>query len=270
MLVLSDYENVPVFGSIRSMRDYFVDLSQGHDAIFVHAGGETSAYAQTFERNVDRLDGVNRVDRRDGMRMHLTGHFFRDPARRRTMAIEHTMMTSGEHIVAGIRQAGYRRRHEVEFAGSFRFNMEHTELPGDNTAYFITVPFSAHFRPEFIFNPEDGLYYRRQFGAAHLDGATGEQLRFENIIIIFAEYRSLGSTQGYLSCDLVGTGFGFYINGGRFITIRWRKDSRDGSLYFYNLDHSSLYLNPGRSYIGVTSTAFNRSVVINSELHDIN
>ena len=270
LMILADYEDVPSFGSVRSARDYYVDLSQSHDAIFVHAGGSESAYRQMFDRNIDRLDGVNRVDRLDGMRMHLSAHFYRDAARRRVMAFEHTLMTSGDRLVAGIRQAGYRTRHAVDFTGPFNFHAEFTELPEDSAAaYFVAVPFSAHFIPEFIFNPDDGLYYRRQFGGPHLDGATGEQLRFENVIVLFAEYRSMGTADGALACELVGTGFGFYISGGRFITIRWAKDSRDGPMRLFNLDHSDLYLNPGRSYIAVTSTSFNRSVIINAEQREI-
>jgi len=269
MLLLADYEEVPVFGSVRSMRDYYIDLSEGHDAIFVHAGGATSAYTETFNRNIDRLDGVNRVDRRDRASMTYFESFYRDSERRRTMALEHTMMTSGQGIVAGIRKANYRTRHAVDYAGSFNFNPEFTELPGNTVANYVSVPFSSHFHPEFIYNPGDKLYYRTQFGAAHLDGATGEQLRFDNVIVIFAQYTDLRVPQGYLACELTGTGFGFYINSGKYITIRWRKDTRDSGMYLYNLDHSDLYLNPGKSFICVTSTAYNRSVVINSDLKEI-
>lgn len=274
MMLLTDYERVPVFGSIRSARNYFIDIVQGHDAIFVHAGGTTGpgmAYAVMNYRNIDRIDGVNRVERRDGFRMSFHESFFRDAERRRTMAFEHTLMTSGEGIASGIRRAGYRARHNSEFQGSFRFHREFQQLPGgvDNIANYVAVPFSGNTVPEFIFNPADGLYYRRQFGAAHIDAATGEQLRFENVIVMFAEYTDLRTPQGYLSCQLTGTGFGFYITGGRFVTITWRKDTHDSQLYFFNLDGSYLYLNPGRTFICVTSTAFNKRVVINADLHDI-
>jgi hypothetical protein len=268
LMLLADYETVPVFGSVRSAREYYVDLSQGHDAIFVHAGGATSAYVEMNNpaRGVDRLDGVNPVRGRS-----FPNTFYRDAERRRTMALEHTMMASGRGIVLGIREAGYRTRHAVDYAGPFNFNKEFTELPGDNIANYVSVPYSGHFQPEFIYNPDDNLYYRTQFGEAHLDGATGEQLRFENIIVIFADYASLPAPNpnGYLSCALTGTGFGFYINNGKYVTIRWSRETRDSGMYLYNLNNSALYLNPGRSFICVTSTAYNRSVVINADLRAV-
>ena len=264
-MVVADFNSVPVFGSIRSARDYMVDLSQSHDAIFVHAGGTTSAYTELNGRGINRLDGVNAV-----RGMHFPETFYRDAARRATMALEHTMMASGTGISAGIRRAGYRTNHENNFVPPFRFHRNFTELPdADNVAHYIAVPFATNTIREFVFNPEDGLYYRRQFGAAHIDGATGEQLRFENVIVLFAEYVSLGGREGHLACRLVGTGTGFYITGGRFTTIRWSKDSRDGPLHLFNWDGSDLYLNPGRTFICVTPTTFTNRVTISAELRPI-
>ena len=264
-MVVSDFNSVPVFGSIRSAREYMVDLSQSHDAIFVHAGGTTTAYTELNGRGINRLDGVNAV-----RGMHFPETFYRDAARRATMSLEHTMMASGTGISAGIRRANYRTNHESGFVPPFRFHRNFTELPdADNVAHYIAVPFATNTIREFVFNPEDGLYYRRQFGSAHIDGATGEQLRFENVVILFAEYVSLGGREGYLACRLVGTGTGFYITGGRFTTIRWSKDSRDGPLHLFNWDRSDLYLNPGRTFICVTPTTFTNRVTISAELRSI-
>jgi hypothetical protein len=259
MMVLADYENAPVFGSVRSSREYFIDLSQTHNTIYIHAGGSNRDYAYFGRGTVDRIDGVN---------MHFPDTFYRDQVRRQTMSLEHTMMTSGEGILAGIRRAGYRTTLERDYDPPFKFNETFEDIGGtDNTANYIEVPYSNGFRPEFIYNPEDQLYYRRQYGVPHIDGATGEQLRFDNVIVLFARYSLYrGTNDGALVCDLTGTGFGFYINAGKYKTIRWSKEDRESPLHLYNLDRSDLYLNPGRSFICVTSTDYNRSVVINSDL----
>ncbi|MCL2096878.1 MAG: DUF3048 domain-containing protein, partial [Oscillospiraceae bacterium] len=263
MLIASNYANVPVFGSVRSSREYFIDLSRSHDAIYVHAGGNPQDYVQFRDRPIDHIDGVN---------MHFPDTFYRDSERRRTMSLEHTMMTSGEGILAGIRQAGYRTSLERDFEPSFKFNESFIDIGGvNNTANYVSAPYSNGFRPEFLYNPEDKLYYRKQFGAAHTDGETGEQLKFENVIVLFAEYtpyrgNDIAIREGHLACDLTGAGYGFYINGGKYKVIRWAKETRESSLYLYNRDDSDLYLNPGKSFICVTSTDYNRSVVINSDL----
>jgi hypothetical protein len=274
MGIISNYANVPVFGSVRSSREYFIDLSNTHDTIYVHAGGSTRDYTYFWNTSKERVDGVNPVTI-PGKTHYLTGFFYRDQERRRTMGLEHTMMTSGELILGAIRTAGYRTTHEREYAGSFKFNETFTDMGGsDNTAHFVQVPYSNGFRPEFIYNPEDNLYYRRQYGVPHIDGATGEQLRFDNVIVLFAGYSAHTATpegrrDGLLDCDLTGTGFGFYINAGKYKVIRWSKDSREDQLFLYNRDRSDLYLNPGKSFICVTSADYNRSVVITADLFPI-
>lgn len=267
MMVLSDYEKVPVIGSVRSSREYFIDLSRTHDTIYVHAGGNPQDYEQFDLRPVDRMDGVN---------MYFPDTFYRDAERRKTMALEHTLMTSGAGIVKGIERQNYRTTLNPEYKGAFNFYEKFTDIGGDkNTANYICVPYSSAFKPEFIYKKEDKLYYRKQYGAAHVDGATGEQIKFENLIVLFAEYapfrgNAIAVKEGHWSCDITGTGYGFYITGGRYKIIKWQKENREGMLSLYNTDNTKLFLNPGKSFICVTSKDYNKSVVINADVRDVN
>ena len=43
MCIYNDYKDIPKIGSIRSTRDYFIDISDIHDSILVHVGGSTYA-----------------------------------------------------------------------------------------------------------------------------------------------------------------------------------------------------------------------------------
>ncbi|MCL1793663.1 MAG: DUF3048 domain-containing protein [Oscillospiraceae bacterium] len=266
MMVLADYENVPVFGSVRSSREYFIDLSRTHDTIYVHAGGNPQDYDQFDLRPIDRMDGVN---------MYFPNTFYRDSERRKTMALEHTLMTSGTGIVDGIKRQNYRTTLKPEYKGAFNFYEESTDIGGtNNTANYISVPYSNAFKAEFIYKTDDKLYYRKQYGAAHTDGATGEQIKFENVIVIFAEYapfrgNAIAIKEGHWSCDLTGTGYGFYITGGKYKIIKWQKDTRESMLILYNSDNTKLFLNPGKSFICVTSKAYNKSVVINSDIKNV-
>lgn len=276
MMVLTDYEDGPVYGSIRSSREYFIDLSRSHDTIYIHAGGNNQDYDEFDARDIERMDGVNRVTIYGKERYFSDDFFYRDMERRNTMALEHTMMTSGDRIVAALRKNDdYRTKLKDDFVPPFNFNREFTDMGGeDNTANYIHVPYSRVFSAEFIYNPEDNLYYRKQFGVAHIDGETGEQLRFQNVIIMFAEYTPFTGTaqakaEGHYKCELTGTGVGFYISGGKYKPIIWEKETRDGSLHFYNSDESDLYLNPGKSFICVTQTTYVNGIKINSDIFDI-
>jgi len=278
MMVLTDYESVPVFGSTRSSREYFIDLSRSHDTIYVHAGGNPQDYEQFQSRSIERIDGVNSVTIY-GRTSSFGKFFYRDQERRKTMALEHTLMISGDGVVGAIEQQKYRTTLESDFAPPFYFNEEPVDLGPDrgredNIANYVNVPYSNAFNAEFIYNTEDELYYRKQYGRAHIDGETGEQIRFENVIVLFAEYtpfrgNDIARREGHYACKLTGTGFGFYINGGKYKTIRWQKDTRDGSMNLFNFDRTDLYLNPGKSFICVTNTTYNKSVIINSDIKPI-
>ena len=264
MLILKDYENVPVYGSVRSARDYYIDLAQAHDAIFVHAGGTDMAYVQFRDRQINRLDGVNPVN---GVTFPNT--FYRDAVRRRTMALEHTLMATGPGIVAGIQRMNYRTTVKDDYKGSLNFYTTLTDMGANgSTANYIIVPYSNGFQPEFIYNPDDGLYYRKQYGSAHIDAGNNQQLRFQNVIVLFADYRALGVANGYLACNLTGTGYGFYISNGKYKIIKWEKRTRDSEYSLYNLNDTDLYINAGKTFICVTSTVYNRNVVINDEIKD--
>ena len=264
MLLLTDYEDVPVYGSVRSSRDYYIDLLQAHDAIYVHAGGTDMAYVNLRDRQINRLDGVNPVN---GVTFPNT--FYRDAARRRTMALEHTLMASGAGIVAGIKQMNYRTTLKEGYNGTLNFYTRLTDMGvNGSTANYVCVPYSNGFQPEFIYDPDDGLYYRKQYGAPHIDAGNNEQLRFQNVIILFADYTDLRMKNGYLACNLTGTGYGFYISHGKYKIIKWQKATRDSIYNLYNLNDTPLSINAGKTFISVTSTVYNRSVVINDEIRD--
>ena len=99
MMLVSDYEKLGTVGSIRSSRDYFVDFLANHDAIYVHAGGSAQAYEKIIWRKINNLDGVNQ---------YAPNTFWRDNTRMYSMGYEHSLMTSGEGIAAGIALKGYR------------------------------------------------------------------------------------------------------------------------------------------------------------------
>jgi hypothetical protein len=267
MMVLSDYDDIPAAGGVRSSREYFIDLSRSHNTIYVHAGGNEQDYWEFSKRTIDRMDGVN---------MNFPKTFYRDNERRKTMYLEHTLMTSGEGIIAGIDQAKYEKKLAATFKGPFNFYETITDIGGvNNTANYAKVPYSAGFSAEFIYNQDDNLYYRRQYSAAHTDGETGEQLKFENVIVLFAVYSPKRDTptqkrEGHYACDLTGTGYGFYITEGKYKNIRWSKETRDSQMFLYNMDKSDLFINPGKSFICVISKDYTKNgVVINSDIKDV-
>lgn len=251
LAIYQDYSNLGTVGSIRSSRDYYLDLAQIHDAFYIHAGGSEIAYSQIASRDIDNLDGV---------RTTVSGVFWRDSDRLQTMSKEHTMVTSGEKIAMGIQKQKYRTEHESSFESSYSFYRSFTALNGSKAEY-IKIPHSSSYTSEFYYDEDLKLYRKNQFGKAHIDGATGEQLSFTNVIILFAEQKTVDD-YGRLEVTLTGTGSGYYCCGGEMIPITWKRSDRDGGITLLNQDGSPLQLNPGKSFISIASTKIQKKTIV--------
>lgn len=251
MCLFLDYEDLGTIGSVRSARDYYLDLAQIHDAVFIHAGGSELAYSQIKSRKIDALDGV---------RTTVSGVFWRDPDRLATMSREHTMVTNGEKIAYGIAKKKYRTENYEGFTPSYRFYSAPTAIDGKSASY-IKIPNSSSYVAELSYNSELGLYLKNQFGKPHIDATTNTQLGFTNVIVLYTHQQKVDS-YGRIAVDITGTGKGYYLYGGKAVSITWTRSDRDGGISLFNADGTPLYINCGKSYISIASESIYTKTVI--------
>jgi hypothetical protein len=256
--VVSDWENLPETGSVRSSRDYYIDFAQDFDAIYVHAGGSELAYSNIASRGINNLDGVRGTGTEYGA-------FFRDSERLATMSSEHTMMTVGEGIAAAIEGLGYRTDLRDGFDSPLDFVTWCETFAPDDKASHICVPFSGYQRVDYVYDVDSGNYLRYQhYGNKHIDNTTGEQLSFKNIFVLFCATYQVDD-YGRLGVTTTGEGTGYYATEGAYMPIVWKKDSRDSSVSFYDTDGNALEVNRGKTMINVCSTGIEGSVSFDDE-----
>ncbi len=254
LMVATDYDSLGTVGSVRSSREYYIDFAKNHDAIYVHAGGSEEAYYQIQARSIDHLDGV-RADPRTGR--NVSGSvFFRDDARRRNMGYEHSLMTNGEKIGAGIQTMGYRNTINEGFKSPIQivdpgFTVQ---LSGD-AAENIKIKYNASHTAEFVYDANTKSYLRYQFNhQPHIDATTGEQLSFSNVLVLSLPHRDTGDSYGHLDITTTGSGEGYYFTGGKMIKINWSKASQDSPVSFTDEEGYPLVLNKGKTMINIAST----------------
>ena len=171
--VYQSLDGVGKIGSIRSARPYYLELALGHDAIFIHAGGSEDAYSKIAQWGVAALDGVR------GPYMSNTENgnlMWRDPERRKSYSLEHTVVTTGDAIIE--RFAGYtnlRQEHKEGYVYDMAFTEDGTPVNGSPAAQ-IEVPFSNYKTGLFTYDADSGLYLAEEYGKAYIDGNTGEQV----------------------------------------------------------------------------------------------
>ena len=245
MMVVADWEKLGTVGSIRSSRDYFVDFLANHDAIYVHAGGSPLAYAKINYREINNLDGVNG---------YSGSTFWRDSERMKTMAYEHTLMTSGEGIKAGVDYMKYRTELDPNQVPLFKFYSENVDNKiGGSPATHVHMQSTSYQTVDFVYNEETGEYLRYQYnGKAHVDGKTGEQLSVKNLLILFTEITVIpGDEAGRLEVVTVGSGQGYYITNGERKVVNWSRDGKTSTMHIEYKNGEELILNSGKTFICV-------------------
>ncbi len=263
LMVTRDYASLGTVGSIRSSREYYIDFAKNHDAVYVHAGGSEEAYSQILSREIDHLDGV-RADARTGKNVSGTV-FYRDPDRLKKFAYEHTLVTTGERIVKGIEAMGYTTSLKsgfnepikpVDWGWSVSLNGE--------SATHIKVPYRSNRVSEYEYDAVKGNYKRYQYDhQPHIDGATDEQLTFENIIILDLPHRNTGDSYGHLNVSTIGQGSGWYITGGKRIAIKWSKPSQDEAMTLTDTEGNPIIVNQGKTVINIVDNSVYSSVTFN-------
>ncbi len=256
MAVYLDYENIPVLGSVRSSREYYLDFAGNHDAIYVHAGGSDEAYRQIKAGRTNNLDGVN---------MYLPDTFYRDEARVKSMPYEHTLMTSGEGIKSGIEYKGYRSKSNAEFVHPFNF-VEYGEefVPEGEAAAYVSVSYSDKHEPYYIYDEESALYERYQFDKPQEDASTNDVLSFDNIVILYHSTYNTGDEYGHYSVNATGEGDGIYITRGKAINIKWKKANRTTAVRFFDESGNELTMNRGKTMMQICTISMKDNTVISS------
>lgn len=234
MTMYQDYENLPTIMSSRSCRHYYCYLSNEYEAIYIHYG--QAVYATEMLKKFDDLNGL------DGDLENVT--FFRDRSRN----APHNAYVNGESIVAGIKKREYRTQHAEGYENRLKFLPEERDLEGGETAIVAEPGYSVN-KPWFVYDEATGLYDRYQYKSAHIDGASGEQIAFKNIIFQVCEY-SVFPDGKYLDVKTASYGGrGKYITNGKAVDITWVKEVEDGVGHYYDMDGNELMLNPGKTFI---------------------
>jgi len=258
--MFQEYGDMALTGSVRSTRPYYLDIAQGHDAILLHAGGSTDAYLQIKNRGVTALDCVNGP--------YEGTLFWRDATRRANNGFVHSVVTSGAKISEYFPKYSFRMEHEEGYAPALAFVEDATPGGEALSLYEFEVRFSGYKTAYFTYLEESKVYLASQSlnGRSEMpytDGNTKEQQGFTNVLVLFADGKVLDN-EGRLSVDLVGSGEGYFVCGGKYIVIKWEKESFASPFVYKDKDGKEISLGMGRSYVCVLSSTGNPVVTLRS------
>lgn len=217
MGIFEDYKDVPRIGSIRSSRPYYVYFAREFNALYGHYGQAIYAVPLLNLGSTDNISGISE------------GWF--DPAgeaayyRSDDRPSPHNVFTDRERLISAIKELGYTRKYADGYKGHYQFAADGETVNLENGQIArVVLPGYNYNHARFDYNEEDGLYYRSQYGAPQVDGNTGSQIAYKNIIIQSCESTPFDDN-GYLWTNPVSGGNGWYITNGRAEKITWKKEN---------------------------------------------
>lgn len=246
MGIFEDWRDLQKIGNVRSLRSYFAYWAFEWDAIIVHFGGPYFIYDLIQQDGNDNIDGMND-----------SAAFYRTADRDNP----HNAYTSGAKILSSAQKDNYSLNYR-SVTEKNHFQFAPANEPNDLSQYgsdakdASLVDMTAAFpltRCYFDYNASDGFYYRYQYlsggvDGPHVDGATGEQLKFSNILVQHIVQEEIGN--GYLAMQCHDTTKdGWFFTRGKGIHVTWKKVSDYGATKFYDDNGKEIQMNSGKTMI---------------------
>ena len=272
MGIIEDYQNIGRIGSVRSARNYYYYFAREFQATYMHFGEAVYCVPLLMLDSTWELSGLS-----DYGEMV----YYRSDDR----VSPHNVFTNYDMIQAGIDHLKLPKKYPDAYQGHFQFMGDGEEFKASNGIVAnVVLPGYSYNHARFDYNPDDGLYYRSQYDAPHIDGDNDKQLSCKNIILQYCDSDPFDEN-GYLWTDCVTGGTGKYITNGRCIDITWKKpyaqeettfmmDIESQLLkvpvytgdfevtHYYDMDGNEIKLNQGKTWICLVRNSAADKVVI--------
>lgn len=213
-LALFHSEIPETVGSVRSAREYYFELAQGYDAIYVYHGAAAFVDDMIASRNIDHLNGA--IYDNDQ-------HLFK---REETRNAPHNSYVLLDQAYEVAEQEGYDVTSSVS---ALEFAAEDAVIEGED-AQTVEVGYNgsnpAHL-VSYSYNEETNRYARSEDGTSTIDLTTEVPIEIENILIIETAHHVFDG-EGRREIDLTSGGNGYLVRQGVIQEIEW--ENQDGQL----------------------------------------
>jgi len=232
---------------VRSVRTPFLIWAIELDALIAHAGSSASgtianAQAQIYEWGLRSLNAFWAAS---------SGAYYRDGNR----YAPYNLVTSTVALRNVATALGWVGGPAVE---PWLFKED-----GEGTASAPTIAgLEVNFRDRRVaaeviqwhWDEQSKTYLRFQTGGADIDGSTGEQLRFKNVVVMTVPWW-VASEVGHVLLDQLGEGPAQVFLDGKMIQATWRKADARSRTRFYDSAGNEIAFNRGSTFVEVVGPA---------------
>lgn len=230
MAVFQDVSAVSLIGTVRSARYPYIDLADGHNAIYVHEGQDPT-YAAAHLKDIDDISLENA---KLGKRIS------------NGLAKEHTLYTEGATLWNGIKSKFKTENKDSGTWVDFADEGEEVTLSA-GTAQSVSVPFSTSYTTGFTFDPATKLYTRLSNGSVCHEYKTNKTIEIKNVFVLLTSITTY--PDGKHRKVALESGDGYYITNGTYTFIKWSKGAAGNSFTFTDTEGKPLTVSAGKSYV---------------------
>jgi hypothetical protein len=203
LVALYQSKSPEVIGPVRSLRPYLIDIANGFDAVFAHAGGSQEALNIVKNRGLPSLDEI----------YNAGPSFYRVNFRK----APHNLYTN----INLLREGAERRKYNEESTiPSIKFKDPMEKMEGLDAGW-INIEYHSSYQVAYEYDTETQLYTRFARGEPHVDMETTLPLTTTNLFVIETTHKTLDKV-GRRAIDVMSEGNGYLFQRGKMQEVHWK------------------------------------------------
>ncbi len=254
MVFIEDYDDLDHVGPVRSSRDYYVFEAMGLDAIYCNWG-----LAIPFVEDLLASDQVDNISQAVSGIHNPSSEAFERIDRVGSYKTEFCGYLFTEGYSKAVERHGYDKNYDSDFRGAFLFandghRAEYADKPDATKVYpggrNSNSSGYGKAQPVFEYNAEDGLYYRYQYSAEHIDEMNGEQLTVSNVVFKVCDGLVREPVANdYMFFEPHGSNEAYVFTNGKVIKGTWKRDNVDQVTRYYDESGNEIVFNQGKTWV---------------------
>lgn len=234
-LAIYQSEQPDVVGPVRSAREYFFEIAQGYEAIYIFHGAARSVNDLLLKQGVDHLNGS--IYDNDG-------YLFKRESFRKA---PHNSYLLFDAVYEAAETKNYDIITEIK---ALPFIHEDTTIQGDFGQHII-VSYPGRSKEdivEFIYHEDEQIYTRKESKKPTVELNTEDPVQVHNVLVIEADHEVGDQSSGRRKIDLKKGGHAYLFQKGIVQKVEWINDQ--GQIIPFK-DGNPVGFTPGKTWINV-------------------